>query len=160
MAIEFYLVLLVAGLLMMGAEVFIPGGIIGGIGGLFLLGAIAISFQVFSMVMALYITAATVILVGISIVLWIKIFPRTGVGQRMVVTRDESTFKASPAALAALLGQEGIAACDLRPAGYVMFGLSRVDVVSDGMMIQKNSRVKVVKVEGFRVVVKPLVGKT
>lgn len=159
MAIEFYLVLLVAGLLMMGAEVFIPGGIIGGIGGIFLLGAIAISFQVFSMVTALYITAATVILVGISIMLWIKIFPRTGVGRRMMVTSDESTFKSSPASLADLLGQEGVAACDLRPAGYVMFGLRRVDVVADGMMISKDSRVKVVRVEGFRVVVKPLGGK-
>jgi membrane-bound serine protease (ClpP class) len=159
MGLEVYLVLLIGGLLLLGAEIYIPGGIVGAIGGLFLLASIIMSFQVFSTTVALYATTATVFLVGVSMVLWIKVFPRTSMGRKLMVTNDESTFKASPDGLADLLGKEGISVCDLRPSGFVRFGTQRVDVVADGMMISKDTPVRVVKVEGFRVVVKPVVSQ-
>lgn len=159
MALETYFVLLIGGLLLMGAEIYIPGGVVGAIGGLFLLSAVVMSFQVFPMTVALYATTATVVLVGVSMVLWIKFFPRTRMGKKLIVTSDEASFKAPPKELYNLLGQEGVAVSDLRPSGFVRFGTRRVDVVADGMMISRDTQVKVVKVEGFRVVVKPVVAQ-
>lgn len=52
-----------------------------------------------------------------------------------------------------LLGQEGIAQSKLRPAGIAEIGGRRIDVVSEGGFIEAGAAVKVMKVEGRRVVV-------
>ena len=41
----------------------------------------------------------------------------------------------------------------LRPAGTAVFGERRLDVVSSGDLIPKDARVRVVRVEGGRIVV-------
>lgn len=51
------------------------------------------------------------------------------------------------------LGASGVADCDLRPAGRVAFAQGLIDVVSSGEWIERGTRVKVVKIEGNRVVV-------
>ena len=53
-----------------------------------------------------------------------------------------------------LIGTEGVAQSDLRPAGMVAIAGQRVDVVTEGGMIDAGARVKVVAVEGNRVVVR------
>lgn len=57
---------------------------------------------------------------------------------------------------AALLGKEGEAQTDLRPAGMVEIEGRRLDVVTAGELVEKSKRVRVVKVEGNRVVVKAI----
>ncbi len=52
-----------------------------------------------------------------------------------------------------LLGKEGVAVSFLRPAGKAMFGDQLADVVTEGDLLPKDSRVKVIKIEGNRVVV-------
>lgn len=52
-----------------------------------------------------------------------------------------------------LLGREGVAVSFLRPAGKAMFGDQLADVVTEGDLLPKDSRVKVIKIEGNRVVV-------
>lgn len=52
------------------------------------------------------------------------------------------------------LEQEGVAKTYLRPAGVVLIDGQRVDVVTEGTMIEAGARVKVVAVEGNRVVVR------
>ncbi len=55
-----------------------------------------------------------------------------------------------------LVGKRGTAVCMLRPSGKVQIEGMRIDAVSDGEFIQKDCQVEVVKVEGNRVVVKPV----
>jgi membrane-bound ClpP family serine protease len=52
-----------------------------------------------------------------------------------------------------LVGREGVAVSILRPAGKAMFGDQLADVVTEGDLIPKDERVRVVRVEGSRVVV-------
>lgn len=54
------------------------------------------------------------------------------------------------------LGKEGVALTVLRPAGSAEFNGTRIDVVSEGPFINSGTPVKVVKVEGPRVVVSPI----
>lgn len=56
--------------------------------------------------------------------------------------------------LAALVGSVGVAHSDLRPVGIVLIDGKRVDCVTEGAMIDAGARVKVVQVEGNRVVVR------
>ncbi len=53
-----------------------------------------------------------------------------------------------------LLGAIGVAATPLRPAGKVKFGDDYLDVVAEGSYVPPGSRVQVIEIEGFRIVVK------
>ena len=55
-----------------------------------------------------------------------------------------------------LIGLEGIAITPLRPSGTVLIEDERIDVVSEGNFIQKGQKVKIIKAEGSRIVVREL----
>lgn len=55
-----------------------------------------------------------------------------------------------------LRGEEGITLTPLRPAGAAMIRGKRVDVVTDGVYIRENQRVRVREVHGSRIVVDPV----
>ncbi len=44
---EIYAILLIAGLMLVGAEIFMPGGILGTFGGMALLAAVAVGYHAF-----------------------------------------------------------------------------------------------------------------
>ncbi|MBL7077991.1 MAG: hypothetical protein ISS31_11040 [Kiritimatiellae bacterium] len=152
-AIQIFAVLLGSGLLLLGAEIFVPGGILGTFGGLLLVGAMIAGFPAFPGY-GHFVAIAILFLVGIAIALWIKYFPRSRVGQAMTVSKDEAEFKAVEDGLNDLLGAQGEAKSDLRPAGFAMINGRRVDVVTQGGMIDKGLPITVVEVEANRVVVK------
>ena len=55
-----------------------------------------------------------------------------------------------------LLGMEGIAHSDLRPGGTAYFGDRKIDVVTYGDYIARQSPVRIVEVHGNRIVVEDL----
>jgi membrane-bound serine protease (ClpP class) len=55
-----------------------------------------------------------------------------------------------------LVGLEGVAITDLRPAGTVKVGDERLDVVSDVGFVAKGKRVRVIRSESYRHVVEPV----
>jgi membrane-bound serine protease (ClpP class) len=55
-----------------------------------------------------------------------------------------------------LLGAEGVALTDLRPAGTVRIGEENVDVVSEAGWVSQGTTVRVIRTEGYRHVVRPL----
>ena len=52
------------------------------------------------------------------------------------------------------MGDWGVADSPLRPAGKARIGDSFVDVIADGAFIDKGANVRIVKIEGNRVVVR------
>jgi len=155
MAVQIFFMLLIAGLLLVGAEIFVPGGILGIMGGLALLGAIAAGFQAFPGYGG-WIAFSIVFLVGFAMFLWIRIFPNTGIGKRMTVSSDLSESKGTQSGLEELLDKEGTALSDLRPAGFARIEGKRVDVVTQGEMLSKGKSLVVVDVESNRVVVRAI----
>ena len=152
-AATLFFILLGVGIMLICAEIFLPGGMLGGIGALALIGAMLASFRAFPHI-AMLVSVGIIILLGLSIVLWVKYFPKSRFGRQLTLSGDEKDFKASQTGLDQLIGKEGIAHSDLRPAGYAMIDGQRVDVVSEGGMISKGTKLRVVKVEGNRVVVR------
>ena len=99
----------------------------------------------------------------------LKYIPRTSWGSGLVLRQPEgeeqkptatqvSTLSAGGATVEErfkdLVGKTGVAQSDLRPAGVALVEGKRVDVVADGAMIDAGSRIKVVAVQGNRVVVR------
>ncbi len=149
-----FFIFLIAGLLMVCLELFLPGGVIGVLGGLSLLGAIVMGFSAFGSATGTYIMIAIVLLLCVSVILWIKYFPRTIMGKSMTLAKDGSDFKASDDQYQKLVGKEGESVTELRPAGIVAIDGARYDVVSDGSLIEKGARVRVIKTNGNRIVVR------
>jgi membrane-bound serine protease (ClpP class) len=54
-----------------------------------------------------------------------------------------------------LIGKQGVALTDLRPAGVATLDGERIDVVTEGDYINSGARVEVVRAEGYRHVVRP-----
>ena len=153
MATELFFILLFAGLVLVGAEIFVPGGILGVMGGFALLGAIVCGFLAFPGLGG-WIAVGIIFLVGVAMVLWIKIFPRTRIGKTMTVSDHLGDSKGTEPGIDELMGKDGTTLSELRPAGYADIDGHRVDVITRGGMLAKGERVRVIEVESNRVVVK------
>ena len=56
----------------------------------------------------------------------------------------------------ALLGKEGVTVTVLNPVGFAEFAGVRLNVVSEGQYLEKNVKVRVTKVEGAKILVRPI----
>ncbi|MBN1557715.1 MAG: hypothetical protein JW951_06175 [Lentisphaerae bacterium] len=153
-AVQLFIILLASGLFLLGAEIFVPGGVLGVIGGAAILAAVITGFSAFGPAAGGYIAFAVLILMAAAIVVWIRVFPASPFGRRMSVRSDLKTSKGTQDGLAGLLGKTGQTLSALRPGGFALLDGRRVDVVTEGGMIDKGEAVVVARVEGNRVVVR------
>lgn len=148
------IVLLLVGLALIVAEVFLPSlGVLSVLATAAIVGAIALAFQE-SRATGIGFLGATAVLVPTTIVLGFKLFPRTPFGRRMVAGGlsfgSQPSFDERDLALA---GRLGTLEADCRPAGVARLDGRRVDVVTRGEWIERGAHVRVVEVQGNRVVV-------
>ncbi len=138
------LVLYVVGLGMVVAETMMPGVVIGLVGAALLVTAAAFGFRHH---WALGTAQAAVALVVVPAAF------RMGLRKLALEAslREGSSFAGD---YAALLHREGEAQTDLRPAGTVLIDGKKIDVVTGGEQIPRGRRVRVVRVEGNRIVVR------
>ncbi|MCF7818847.1 MAG: NfeD family protein, partial [Kiritimatiellales bacterium] len=61
-----------------------------------------------------------------------------------------------PATDTSLIGLEGVAHSDLRPGGTAFFGDRKLDVVTHGGYIRRDTPVRIVEVHGNRIVVEDI----
>jgi len=158
------IVLFVTGVILLLLEIFVISGfgfvgilgIILMIAGLFL--SLLTDFQLtdFAFASGAIVQMAFVFLsTGIFIFLLSKLLPKTNVWNRLIL-REKIASKsgyASAPKLEHLVGNEGIALTDLRPAGTAVINGNRIDVVSEGDYINHDSKLVVKSVEGSKVIV-------
>lgn len=85
-----------------------------------------------------------------------KFIPRVALWSRLVLTQRESReegFGISSSKTERYLGIKGKTLTNLRPSGRALFGEEIVDVVTEGGFIEKDRNIKVVKVEGNKIIV-------
>lgn len=144
--------LMVVGLTLLAMEIVIlPGfGVPGIAGGAVVMIAVAVAYAFVSPAASAYALAAGIGTSGLMF--WL--LPQTRMAKRMVLTTAH-TARAPDASLRELVGRQGLTVCTLRPSGTADFQGTTVDVVSEGQYIAAGSPVRVVLVEGARVVVTP-----
>jgi membrane-bound serine protease (ClpP class) len=151
------IIILLIGLAMIIAEFFVPGGILGLLGIGAIIGSLFMSgANVGDMMMS--VSIAFIVAIVAAVILFRRIGLDKGVF-RHVILRDRTTTElgyVSNENRLDLIGMVGITVTALRPSGVAVVGNERVDVVSEGSFIQKDTKVKVVKVEGVRVIVREL----
>lgn len=149
--------LFAAGMLLAALEVFVIPGL--GICGTLSL----VSFAGLSVLLmdsprdGLTIFFGSALLSVVSGFLVMKFLPHICITRKMFVLEPPTPTAAKPAApdvMSVKAGDVGKADTPLRPSGMVMFGIERVDVVSEGEFVKKGTAVEVVRVEGHKVVVR------
>ncbi len=148
------LLLFAASIALLVAELFVPGGILGLLGTGGIIGSVIMAAPS-PQEGAIYLGAGFVVSV-IGAVVAVKAMGRNRIFGRLVLQHEESVDSGYTAVLerSDLVGMIGRVITPLRPAGTAEIGDSRVDVVTDGEFIDKDSVIEVRKVEGARVIVR------
>jgi len=154
------------GLALLAAELFfIPGfGIAGALGIAALLGALVLSMTGAGDTAAVIVEAAWRVVIALLIALLaglavLRFVPRLPFARRLVLASDLGTGPAhgsAPLSDQHWMGKRGHAASVLRPAGIADIEGERVDVVSDGALIERGAAIHVTHVDGNRIVVRQL----
>jgi membrane-bound serine protease (ClpP class) len=152
MIVQAIIVLVVVGFLMIAAEVCLPGLILGILGTLCLLTAVFLCYMAFGPLMGTLAFAALVLLGLVGFFLWLKYFPTSRIGRKILLHKSLETNNALPAC--ELVGQIGESLTPLRPAGTALVDGRRRDVVAESGLIEAGAKVLVVAQEGIRIVVR------
>lgn len=157
MTIYFSFGLLALGLALIVLEVFIPSlGMLGVMAAASIIGGGVLAYlDPSSSVFILYV-AISFVLIPTMMVLALKYLPKTPIGKHFALggpSFDKKEAQAIEKGIDDLVGCFGETITPLRPSGIALIEDRRVDVVTRGEMADKGVRVKVLKVEGNRIVV-------
>jgi len=146
--------LTVIGLLLIAVDFYLPGFVLGSIGIVLMLIAVALCYTNFGLNWAAALFLVEVVLGVGGGYFVIKTVPQTAAGKRMILSHDQTGQRSASEPAAALVGKQGVAQSLLRPSGMALLDGKRLDVVAESGMIESGTNIKVVAVEGTRIVVR------
>jgi len=146
--------LFVVGVVLILSEFFIPGGVLGLLGGILVITSIGVGWYRFPDQGVLILVGE---LTGVALVICLGLYLilKTPLGGGFILKTNqmvEEGYADYSLEDENLVGTTAIVHNPLRPAGSIMIGERRIDAVSDGTYIDKGSTVRIVEVEGHRVV--------
>ncbi len=138
-------------------EAFMPGFGVAGIAGIILeVIAIINVNSVYGGQAALIATFLVLLLVGLAIFMSYRSAVKGRLSKSPLVLKNEESPVPSASAAAALetwVGQDGVVATPLRPAGFIEVGNVRLSAATSGAFLEKGTAVQVTGVEGDHLVV-------
>ncbi len=144
-------VLFIIGLIAISIELFIPGAIVGICGAGCVIASIIFAYMHVSNFLGHLLLGIGICFIPVFFIVWYKLLTK-----KFAVNASEKGFSSSRDQLDDLLSAEGFAITTLRPSGTASIKGKKVDVVTEGEMILKNTKIKVIDVKGNRIVVKPV----
>lgn len=146
------LVLFGIGLLMLSLEIFLPGGVLGVMGGLTMLGAVVLAFRDYGVVGGAVSLAVALVAVCAAFYLELVYLPKTRLGRGLVLS-GEVTGKATTPADAAFVGRTCVAATVLAPSGFVTIDGRRLEAFCRDGFVEAGTSLVVHSTDNFRLVV-------
>lgn len=153
----FSIICFIAGFLLMIVEMFHPGfGFPGIIGGMLLILGIVLGAK--SLIQALIMLIVILAILGLALTFVLRAVAKGKLSKSLILeeSQNKETGYIGNQDLDYFLDQEGTAVTVLRPSGIGEFNGIKLDVVSEGEFIHKDEKIKIIKVEGRRIVVKQL----
>ena len=148
------IILQLVGVVVIIAEIILPSGGILSIVALGVFGySLFIVFNEISMTIGFSFVAADLILIPVLVIVGLKLLARSPVTLRKTLSRKEGVSSQS-SELESYVGTQGNAVTDLRPAGIAVINNKRVDVVTRGEYLKKDSAIIVTTVTGNQIVVR------
>lgn len=142
--------LFLVGLVFLGFEVFVPGAVMGIIGGLAMLAGCAVAFDRYGVAGGSLALAAAVLLIGITLYVEFFLLPKTRVGKRMFLNSSVAgTSQPLPADPAVVVGKTAEALSVLAPTGYVLVDGKKYEASSQDGLIEKGQTLRVTGLDRF-----------
>lgn len=153
-------ILLVVGLLLVLLEFLIPSsGILGILAALAILSSIVMAFNERGPVIGMLFIGITVLSIPVLLVAGFKILPYTPIGRQLISespTGDEVISEmATRRSMREMIGWIGRSTSPMLPSGSIEVEGQTLDAVSQGMAIDENTPVKIIDVQGTRIIVRP-----
>lgn len=148
------IILQLVGVVVIIAEIILPSAGILSIVALGVFGySLFIVFNEISMIIGFSFVAADLILIPVLVIVGLKLLARSPVTLRKTLSRKEGVSSQS-SELESYVGRQGNALTDLRPAGIAVINGKRVDVVTRGEYLEKDSAIIVTAVTGNQIIVR------
>ncbi len=146
------LVFLIVGLIMILLEFFLPGGVMGVAGALFVVvGLIVFAVTSPSVPLTIGVFVITIVLLLVLGKMVLKNMQKS----RFFLSDDQEGYKASSFAKE-MIGKQGVVVADLKPAGHVEIEGERYQAVSRMGYINHGTSVEVIGGEGAHLIVKKI----
>jgi membrane-bound ClpP family serine protease len=145
------------GFVLLTAELLFPSGVLAVLALVVMIVGITLTFHQDTTTGAMTLGVVVVLLPVVGVIL-VRLWPKTWIGRRLFLSpTEEATVAQAPSnlELEQLIGRYGRALCDLRPSGVADFDGRRVDVITEGIMVDANEWVRCVDVRAGRVIVRP-----
>jgi membrane-bound ClpP family serine protease len=151
------IILFIAGFILIGIEMAIPGFSIPGVSGIVCL-VVAIFLVSDTFVEGAIIALIIMVLLGIMFAVILGLLSKAKLKSPIILKDEQNKEKGfiSSNDLKYLLGKQGVAITDLRPSGTANFDGIEFDVISEGKYISKDTRLVIYKVQGSKLIVKTL----
>ena len=143
--------LLILGAILLFLETLLPGMIAGIIGFICLMAAVILGYRDFGYETGTLILAGVLAGLLIGTWCWLKFFPESRVAKKFISQGSVGELGVDKPEL---LNGTGTALTQLRPSGVALINGQRVDVVTEGGLVERGAKLKVVAVEGSRIVVR------
>ena len=148
--------LLAIGIVLLLLEVIVPGGVLGVLGVLAMLGGCVLAFFDLGARGGWIATTAAIGALGLSLFIEFKVLPRTRWGRRLFLERSIDGASQEKPAEEAIVGKTGEAVTMMAPSGYVAIDGRRYEGMSQSGLIAKGAAVRVVAVDNFHLIVAQL----
>lgn len=148
MELAFICLIYLAGLVLLFLELFTPGAFLGFIGTSMLIAGIVLAFVYHPPVWGICFLAVAMVVVP-TVMIWVLKQITLNSSQNL-----EDGFTSTDDKFDDLIGREGITVTPLRPSGIAAIGGRRIDVTAETVMLEMDTPIKIVKVEGSRIVVR------
>lgn len=146
--------LFLVGVILLGIEVFVPGGVLGVCGGLALFGGCVLAFLDHGAGGGALAVLVALALVVAMLVFEFGILPKTPMGKRLFLNASVSG-KTAPQRDPGLVGRSGRTVTALAPSGYVLIQGRQHEAFSRAGFLDADVAVKVVGFDNFRLIVIP-----
>lgn len=148
------IILFVAGIVLLFSEFFIPGAIVGTVGVILIVASCGYGWYLYPD-LGLFIVLGEFVGLVVCVGAGFYVISNTRMRDFLVLSARQDAAKGwrSPAQSPDLVGKTGTVSTALRPAGKIVIGDQRIDAVSNGTFIDADAEVRVIEVEGHRVVV-------
>ncbi|MGB9750366.1 MAG: NfeD family protein [Caldisericia bacterium] len=154
----FYVGLFILGVVLLLIEIFlIPGFGLTGISGIILI-FVSIFFTLGGGVKALYSIGVVAVILLILFIILLILFPKIPIWKKLGLKEKQETEKGytSYTKIDELIGKEGVVITTLRPTGTIEIDKKKYDALSLGEFIEKGNKIKVIKVEGGKIIVEKI----
>lgn len=151
------MLLFLAGIVLLVFEVFVPGAVLGIMGGLAMLGGCIVAFTQFGATGGTLATVLALAILGLALYVELVLLPKTKLGKKMLVQATvDGTSQPPLAAAAVVVGKAATALTPLTPTGYVEIEGRRYEAFSRSGHVSKGEALHVVALDNFRLIVTKL----